>query len=47
MAVAHAQLLMHSRDSRMATVKGGGGEQFELLLVLINELEEPSDLVWL
>jgi hypothetical protein len=35
----------------MATVKGevkGGGEkQFELLLVLINDLEEPSDLVWL
>ena len=28
-------------------VKGGGGEQFELLLVLINELEEPSDMVWL
>jgi hypothetical protein len=28
-------------------VKGGGGEQFELLLVLINDLEEPSDLVWL
>ena len=35
----------------MATVKGevkGGGEkQFELLMVLINDLEEPSDLVWL
>jgi hypothetical protein len=40
-----------SRDWRMATVKGevkGGGEkQFELLLVLMNDLEEPSDLVWL
>jgi hypothetical protein len=28
-------------------VKGGGGKQFELLLVLMNDLEEPSDLVWL
>ena len=28
-------------------VRGGGEEQFELLLVLINDLEEPSDLVWL
>jgi hypothetical protein len=28
-------------------VKGGGEEQFELLLVLIDALEEPSDLVWL
>ena len=28
-------------------VKDGGGEQFELLLVLIDALEEPSDLVWL
>jgi hypothetical protein len=27
-------------------VKGGGEEQFELLLVLIDALEEP-DLVWL
>jgi hypothetical protein len=38
-----------TRDSCMATVKGevkgGGEEQFELLLVLINDLEEPSDLV--
>ncbi len=35
----------------MATVKGevkGGEEkQFELLLVLMNDLEEPSDQVWL
>jgi hypothetical protein len=40
-----------SRDWRMATVKGevkGGEEkQFELLLVLMNDLEEPSDQVWL
>jgi hypothetical protein len=28
-------------------VNGGGGEQFELLLVIIDDLEEPSDLVWL
>jgi hypothetical protein len=28
-------------------VKGGGEDQFELLMVLINDLEEPSDLVWL
>jgi hypothetical protein len=28
-------------------VKSGGEEQFELLLVLINDLEEPSNLVWL
>jgi hypothetical protein len=28
-------------------VKGGGEERFELLLVLINDLEEPSNLVWL
>ena len=28
-------------------VKGGGGEPFELLLVIIDDLEEPSDLVWL
>jgi hypothetical protein len=28
-------------------VKGGGEEQFELLLVLIDALEEPSNLVWL
>jgi hypothetical protein len=28
-------------------VKGGRGEQFELLLVIIDDLEEPSDLVWL
>ena len=28
-------------------VTGGQGEQFELLLVLVNGLEEPSDLVWL
>jgi hypothetical protein len=35
-----------NRDSKRE-VNGGGGEQFELLLVLINDLEEPSDLVWL
>ena len=35
-----------NRDSKRE-VKGGGGEQFEFLLVLINDLEEPSDLVWL
>jgi hypothetical protein len=28
-------------------VKGGGEEQFELLLVIIDGLEEPSVLVWL
>jgi hypothetical protein len=28
-------------------VKGGGGEQFELLLIIIDGLEEPSNLVWL
>jgi hypothetical protein len=28
-------------------VKGGQGEQFELLLVSIDDLEEPSDLVLL
>jgi hypothetical protein len=28
-------------------VKGGGEEQFELLLILIDALGEPSDLVWL
>ena len=28
-------------------VKGGGWEQFELVLVIIDGLEEPSDLVWL
>ena len=28
-------------------VKVGGEEQFELLLVLFDALEEPSDLVWL
>ena len=27
-------------------VEGGRGEQFELL-VIIDDLEEPSDLVWL
>jgi hypothetical protein len=28
-------------------VKGGGGEQFGLLLVIIDDLDEPSDLVLL
>jgi hypothetical protein len=28
-------------------VKGGGEDQFKLLMVLMNDLEEPSDLVWL
>ena len=28
-------------------VKGGGEEQFQLLLVLMNDLKEPSNLVWL
>jgi hypothetical protein len=28
-------------------VKGGGVEQFELLLVIVDGLEEPSDLVLL
>ena len=27
-------------------VKGGGWEQFELLLVVIDYLEEPSHFVW-
>jgi hypothetical protein len=31
----------------MAMVKGGEEEQFQLLLVIIDGLEEPSDLVWL
>jgi hypothetical protein len=35
-----------NRDSKRE-VKGSGGEQFELLLVIIDDLEEPSDLVWL
>jgi hypothetical protein len=28
-------------------VKGGRGKQLEVLLVIIDDLEEPSDLVWL
>jgi len=28
-------------------VNGGRGKQLEVLLVIIDDLEEPSDLVWL
>jgi hypothetical protein len=32
---------------KKGNVKGGGGEQFGLLLVIIDDLDEPSDLVLL
>jgi hypothetical protein len=35
-----------NRESKRE-VKGSEEEQFELLLVIIDDLEEPSDLVWL
>ncbi len=41
------QLGSYGKRGGKREVKGGLGEQFELLLVLVNGLEEPSDLVWL